>query len=206
MQESELEERVLSGVMNLDSMLTIEKLQEFASDAALFQQMKRNGGHRYSKQIDLLIKSIKSRIDYLTPTWYFYMANPITGNEVINGYRMYEGNSFTFRYVDFKILDEAWDLPDISRQEFYLRFDATACVAWNLHDKNGIYSGGFYRCKEGTYEKQEAFTLTRNDNCEGLWKLPYPKLFILESIRLLCSTNGVESVRYCNFVGEWVAG
>lgn len=88
-------------------------------------------------------------------------------------------------------------------EEFEKEFTDIACTEWSKQNEHGISYTDFWKAEEGSYEKENAWTLTFNKNCKCLFELPYPKKLILNSVKHGCS-NRLECVRYSNFFCEWI--
>jgi len=152
----------------------------------------------FSREIDKVV----DRINQLTDSKYLVPIIMSEG-EVVNGYKLFELNK---NYVSFDIYQlylEEWNTPDMTEEEFMKLYDETACTEWSKMDEHGDSYGGFWKFPKGTYENDNAWRLTRENNGECLWKLPYPKKFILHTIDIGCS-NRHESVRFSNFICEWM--
>ena len=89
----------------------------------------------------------------------------------------------------------------MSDEEFIARSDC--CSDWYKQDRHGNCFGGFWEYPEGSYQHENARQLSYDDNMKGLLELPYPREFILETIHIGCN-NRQESVRYSNFLCEWM--
>jgi hypothetical protein len=125
-------------------------------------------------------------------------------SEEINGYKLYNTKVNVMSYDFFKELIILWNKDvEYTYDEFYEKYDSMACSDWSKQDRHGESFGGFWTYPDGTYEKNNAYNLSRDDNCKGLWELPYPKEIILKTIEMGCS-NRMESVRYSNFLCEWI--
>ena len=70
---------------------------------------------------------------------------------------------------------------------------------WNKQQPNGEYFGGFWNDKSCS----NASVLTRQHNFDELIKLPYSRKLICETIDIGCC-NRIESVRFTNYVCEWI--
>lgn len=126
-------------------------------------------------------------------------------DEVINGYALYnvKEKSIMNRYV-YEELITLWKTNKIyAKDEFTDVYDNLACSDWAKQDEHGNSFGGYWNYPNGSFEKLNAWNLTRNANGVALWKLPYPKEVVLKTIALGCN-NRMECVRYSNFLCEWL--
>ena len=132
-----------------------------------------------------------------------------TDKEEVNGYKLYECSIHLFSYEDFlETMLEVENRIDkeynIDFQKFFEKCDDKMCTEWAKMDRNGgSYEGVFWKAEEGSEEKMNAWNLTREDNIKGLWELPYSKTMIFKTIKIGCA-NRQESVRYSNFLCEWI--
>ena len=128
----------------------------------------------------------------------------MSAEEEVNGYKLYciKDDDNLFDYEDFlewrKISDR-----HISDEEFKEWFDEHPCSEWYKFDPNGDHYEGFYKYPEGSYERENAWKLTFEQNFKALCELPYPRELIKETIMYGCR-NGHECVRYSNFICEWI--
>ena len=145
----------------------------------------------------------------------YYLYEIIEGNNIMN-YDTFTDYLKLWNKINLNVLDGLKDLPipsdilsiiakfsDMSDNEFIERFEKIACSDWSKQDKYGESYGGFWKYSEDSYEFKNAYTLSREDNLKSLLKLPYPREFILETINIGCN-NRLESVRYSNFLCEWM--
>jgi hypothetical protein len=145
----------------------------------------------------------------------YYLYEIIEGNNIMN-YDTFTDYLKLWNKINLNVLDSLKDLPipsdilsiiaklsDMSDNEFTERFEKIACSDWSNQDKYGESYGGFWKYSEDSYEFKNAYTLSREDNLKSLLKLPYPREFILETINIGCN-NRLESVRYSNFLCEWM--
>lgn len=150
------------------------------------------------KQIDEVNDHINKFCDKFNKELIMYKA------EEVNGYKLYNVNKNIISFDFYCELIEKWlNNKEYTFSEFFEIYDETACSEWSKQDRHGKCYSGFWDYPEGTYERDNAYTLSRNDNCQGLYDLPYPKEVIIETIKMGCS-NRMESVRYSNFICEWL--
>lgn len=125
--------------------------------------------------------------------------------EIVNGYELYDttGRPIMYRSL-YENLVTMWKTNKEYTYEEFMDFYDNACSDWAKQDAHGESFCGYWKCMEGTTEREEnAWRLTRNANGIALWKLPYPKEVICETIKIGCN-NRTESVRISNFICEWV--
>lgn len=140
---------------------------------------------------------VMKRIDSLTPVWY-EKEIILFCEDVVNGHPLFDfANPL---YSTYKRLCQLCDeKADLGYEEFNEQYEKVACREWGKMDANGDhYCNVFWR--KG-YEN--AWELTNSRNRELLWKLPFNKRFLLETVRLGCN-NGMECVRYSNCYGVWL--
>lgn len=128
-------------------------------------------------------------------------------NEVVNGYELYKKTKLPImRKKEYDEFQKLWEINDpYTPEEFASEFDEIACSEWNKVGRDGEYFVKFWKYPEGSDEKTNAWSLTRDDNCQGLWELPYPKSVILKAIKYACDITGMfESVKCINFICEWI--
>lgn len=119
----------------------------------------------------------------------------------INGYETYSGKN-EMKYSDFLECKNEWYRKEsMTYDEFAEEFERTACTDWNKIDEFGESFGGYWKYPEGTYERENAYDLTRKRNCQKLFELPYSKSFLIYTTILGCG-NRMESVRYSNHLCE----
>lgn len=134
----------------------------------------------------------------------FKLSPVIHNTEHINGYQMYNCSGKFMCFSDFEKYRKIYEENDqLTYDEFNDIFQNTACTEWSKQDENGESYVGFWKAEEGSYEKTNAWNLTRDKNCKALYNLPYPKYLLIESIKFGCSKR-LECVRFSNFFCEWV--
>lgn len=129
-----------------------------------------------------------------------------TEDETVNGYRLTSVDLSTrIEFETFLLIHEEWDSgdKDMDDVKFVQWLEENCCTDWNKQDRHGTCFGGFWRCEEGTYEHDNAYTLSREDNFKGLCELPFPRRIIMETINWGCKTRE-ESVRFSNFCCVWL--
>lgn len=143
-----------------------------------------------------------ARIIKLTPQWY--KADVFTSqHEIVNGYALRNSSSFCeVSYCEYKKLCKLWDdTNDLTYDEFVDEFEEKACTDWNKVDDHGESFGGFWKSTDPEI-KENAYHLMREHNREKLWKLPFPKRFLLHTMEIGCSRRQ-ESVKDSNHMGVW---
>lgn len=150
-------------------------------------------------------KELGIQQDQMAALFYSVESNVVMYyEEEVNGYHLWtiKDNGNIMSYEDFLTLRKKSDIyiPD---EEFLQWLDDNCCSDWAKQDRDGECYGGFWQYPEGSYEKENAYTLSREDNFKGLCELPYPRELIKETIKMGCS-NRQESVRYSNFICEWI--
>jgi hypothetical protein len=122
----------------------------------------------------------------------------------VNGYEIESNYEIGCSYVLYKDLIDDWnDKTEMSYDEFKEKYDDVACSDWAKMDRHGKCFVGFYDYPEGSYERENAFTLTREDNCKALYELPYPRHLIFITINIGCNLR-LECVKFTNFLCEWM--
>lgn len=126
-------------------------------------------------------------------------------SEVINGYKLYNvnGEPIMNRCLYEECIALWKNNKQYTQEEFTDLYDSTACTDWAKMNDHGESFGGYWKYPDGSPEKLDAWNLTRTANGIALWNLPYPKEFVLMTIKLGCG-NRRESVRYSNFLCEWL--
>lgn len=152
-----------------------------------------------------VVPLIQERIVRLTPDWY--MRGVVTSeSEKVNGYALFDVGSWEFPKMSFAFymhLCKVWDDDEwLSKDEFMKRFEAEACTDWNKMDEHGECFGGYWK-SSNPQTQENAYELSRLRNREMLWRLPYPRKFLIETVRLGCKTR-CESVRHSNHFGVWL--
>jgi len=149
------------------------------------------------------IKKVEDLIQLKINNGYYELL-PMLSTEEINGYKLYDikGRQL-MNWRTYESFKKIWEEEKCTTyEEFKAEFTQIACTDWYKQDRHGECFGGFWKYPEGSPEKENAFQLSFDDNCLGLFELPYPKAAILYTVTLGCS-NRMESVRYSNFICEW---
>ena len=131
----------------------------------------------------------------------------MTEKETVNGYALYNVEETTqiFTIKDFMQLNKLLFSEDISisYEEFVTILKDKCCSDWYKEDVNGECFGGYWAYPEGSYEKVNAWNLTFQSQCKGLWNLPYPKQMIIAMIQHVCCRR-IDNVRGVNCLCEWI--
>jgi hypothetical protein len=137
---------------------------------------------------------------------YYEKHLSFTEDETVNGYRLMSVDLSTrIEFETFLFIHEQWDNgdKDMDDVKFVQWLEENCCTDWNKQDRHGTCFGGFWRCEKGTYEHDNAYTLSREDNFKGLCELPFPRWIIMETVNWGCHTRE-ESVRFSNFCCVWL--
>jgi hypothetical protein len=86
--------------------------------------------------------------------------------------------------------------------EFKIEFEKDACTEWSKMDEHGECFGGFWKSNEPEI-RDNAYTLSGENNCKKLYELPYSHKLKLWTVNYGCRTR-LESVRYSNFLCHWI--
>lgn len=126
--------------------------------------------------------------------------------EEVNGYKLYNvdgtANLFVLSFYE-KLIELMDSKKEWTFEEWRQAMEKTCCSDWMKQDRHGVCFGGFWRYPEGSYEKENAYNLSFEDNCMGMFELPFSKELLLETIEIGCC-NRLESVRYSNFLCVWL--
>lgn len=160
----------------------------------------------FSKDIEEVKEKIKRVLIQTNPeaAKFYHRIVKMSEDEEVNGYNLYDVADNIMNYETYLELLEIWnDKTEYTYEEFMEKYDNEACSDWCKKDRHGKCYGGYWRYPEGSYEKEHAWELSRKDNGQGLWELLNPHNFIFQTIKIGCN-NRRESVRYSNFLGEWM--
>lgn len=147
-------------------------------------------------------------------------ARPLvmTDGELVNDYHLENCDEPAMDVTQFQAFRALWRWPPpaatvdaprawIRKRErqrfrsFKKRLDKAACTEWFKTNRHGVSFGGFYL--DHTIPRDRAWFLTFHDNARALWELPYPKAVVMAVVRQCCANQG-HSVRYVNWVCEWI--
>jgi hypothetical protein len=209
---NEIENKINKDLDNLDSMNYEEVIKLEKEVSEYISKITRISGY-YSGTSDIFSHFTdpiceRKKMLLLESNLYakrFYDAKlVITKSENVNGYKLYYTDQNIMDFEEFEELRQLYKKNEnIPKEEFDEWFKDNACTDWCKMDRHGECFGGFWKFPEGTTEKKNAYTLSRKDNCGGLWELPYAKKLIQKTVEIGCG-NRMESVRYSNFLCEWI--
>lgn len=219
-------DEIVNFLENLENMTNLEQLEKMADLIVRFERIYTvsNGGpfFIYPTPISDNYVRVCKRIHKLTANYSDHIVQ-IDKNRILNGYELYDyycycdSNPVTYNYflklckiwknlMEYK--DDEWveksePLEELTEKEFFELFDKTACRDWGKQDEHGECFGGFWKYPDNSDEKEHAYELSIDKNKRLLWKLPYPKRFLIETINIGCN-NRYESVKYSNYLGYWM--
>jgi len=179
--------------------------QEYYSRAmGLNRMMTWPQHHVFSADLDAIAARKQKLLMESDPIAFKFYTETITtsSTEEVNGYQLYDCIEPFMTYDCYLHHLEERLKPQDTDDEFSEWLDENCCSDWAKQDRNGECYAGAWQAEEGTYEKENAWYITKDDNMEGLMELPFPRSLIKWSITLGCS-NRHESVRYSNFIGVW---
>jgi hypothetical protein len=193
---------------NLNDLISLvdklEKLQNAYMKAANIQVFELGFGPGLFRQS---ISDVVNRINMIAHQQYGYnsIISLKTGEEM-NGYNINDDKVVDFMmpfhvYMEWHAIWNDKEYDNITYEEFSEMFDETACSDWGKMDEYGNSYSGFWKYPEESEERQNAYSLSLDYNCKALYNLPYPKKFILHTIKIGCG-NRRESVSYSNFLCE----
>jgi hypothetical protein len=150
------------------------------------------------------VKNIVNRVKLYLDNMY-YQHNVVTSSvQFLNGYHLFDSTANIMSMEDFRHL---WELFVKNKQVPFRKFEDTfgqiACSNWSYINELGEKDKSNWDAPEDSFENENAWFICRTNNCNKLFALPYPKEVIIESIIFGCR-NGKDSVRYSNFICEWV--
>jgi len=155
----------------------------------------------FSFEPDQDIKLINERIEILTKCDYNQLIK--FDVEEINGYKL-QTDEFSVPYDVYLEWKEIWDNSEkMTYETFKEEFGHAACSDWHKMDKYGECYGGYWNYPEDSKERENAWDLSYEENCKSLYDLPYPKDFILHTVKVGCN-NRRESVPYTNLLCEYM--
>ena len=120
--------------------------------------------------------------------------------KIISGYNLYRCDTTRYNFGTFLVLKAGYDSKEImSYADFRAAFYKNTCTGWAKMDEHGECSSGFWHSTNKTL-RANAFNLQWEHNCKKLYQLPYPHKLLLLTVNIECSFDGLESVRYSNFI------
>lgn len=198
----------LNGLNMMDNIEDLKKLKEYFVDLQIAYYTitgisNLDFGIRDDRIFNDEINRIMKRIEVINLDKKFDIK--FDPGDRVNGYSVSKYIGLDIKYLDFMEFKRIWqDNREMSYQEFSKIFNEIACAEWSKMDKYDEYYGGFWKYPEGSYEHEHAWHLCREDNCRALYELPYPKRFIIETIKIGCN-NGLESVPFTNYLCEMMS-
>lgn len=180
----------------------LSKLKDDISEMKyLYRKNIQQIQYYHSLMPDPDIKQINERIEILTRCEYNQLIK--FDVEEINGYKI-PTNEFSVPYDVFLEWKEIWNNnKEMTCEDFNEEFGRVACSDWAKMDKHGDCYGGYWKYPEDSYERENAYDLSYKENRQALYDLPYPKDFILHTVKIGCS-NRQESVPYTNLLCEYM--
>ena len=163
--------------------------------------------HPTPKPYKIFQEQLIEIINLKSPSWYMIPVT-LSSSEKVNGYDLHdlneEINNPFFRYPDFVKLESLYNTPNSMVEfEFLDKYQDEACSEWSKQDECGECYGGYWKFPEGSYERENAYNLSREANGKALYKLPYSHDLIFKTIHMGCC-NRMESVKYSNTICEYV--
>lgn len=148
---------------------------------------------------------VVARRSEIQPSW-FNQPLVMKESEIVNGYALYDTDDPLMFYNVFESLLPTFtekEDPPMSLETFLELYEDEACTEWSKMTDHGECFGGFWDYPEDSIEYENKWNLTRNYNGRKLYQLPFPKRFLIETMKIGCN-NRMESVRYSNFIGVWM--
>lgn len=199
----------LSSINNLDSLIELKKyFMDLQRDYLIADPIGRSmlgfGAYRsYPLAFDHIIKLLDDRINEFASDSFKKPISFLEGEKVC-GYSVDKYTKINFPYENYLKFKEIWnDETEMSFEDFYAAFKDTCCTDWYKMDRYGNCFGGYWEYPDNSEEKENAYELSGQDNCRALYELPYPKKFILYTIRLGCGSR-LECVPFSVYVCEWM--
>lgn len=195
--------------------LSLEALLIFETEFEEFRQYyidKMGLRHRvawpprpvFGDELDKIVarkRELQMAADPLIYKYYNY-AIELSETETMNGYELYKNEVPFMNYDSYvKIIQESYESQDDDKT-FREWLEEQCCSDWAKQDRHGDCYGGFWEYPDGSYEKENAYMLSREDNINGMLELPFPRSILKWSVIQGCG-NRMESVRYSNFIGTW---
>lgn len=183
---------------------SLEKLRKYNDDISdECTKVMRTMCVTYKTKFDVALERINNRIVELE---YPLFKTPITMDhkEEINGFKLYSYHTDVLSYDIYKELLKLSKLTKLwTYEEFEKEMRNNCCTDWYKQDIHGECYGGYWKYPKESEEYKNAWELSFKSACKSMWELPYPKEMLIYTIKLGCS-NRMESVRYSNFLCEWV--
>jgi hypothetical protein len=202
--QSEIRDKIDSVLSCLDTYTDVKTMIECLDWIDRWEHIQRHGRTIFPCPRSPDKERVVHRIVQLESP-LFWQDLSMTETEVVNGYALFKCKEPVMFQYHFNENVKYWKETEqpMSLDEFLQLYNDTACTDWNKKDAHGESFGGFWKYPEGSPEKEKAYDLTRDANGRALWRLPFPKRFLIKSIDIGCETR-MESVRYSNFLGVWM--
>lgn len=128
-------------------------------------------------------------------------------SERINGFHLFNQlpsfNLFDWDlFLKWCALEDRPSRPKWSKKAWCGAMRDTCCSDWRKQDPNGECFEGPWSQPEGSFAQENAYDLCMHIAIWAMWRLPFSKDLLLESIHIGCN-NRRESVRYSNFLCVW---
>ena len=156
---------------------TYELQRKYLNEVCRIRGFFSLGTIAFDDEIELINKMIYK----ISSPYYKVPVRFKEDSEIINDFKVPSyANKFKVPYDVYLEWKEIWDdKTEMTLEEFKSNF------------------------AEGSYEKENAWDLTENENITELCKLPYPKKFVLHTVKIGCN-NLKESIAYSSFLCEWM--
>lgn len=158
---------------------------------------------------DTTIKDINELIEARSGRLYKDAKISYTDDDERNGYALYTVSHNIMQEADIERWVETWnkccedDDDDLEYWPgFWDHFTDTTCSDWCKQDDHGECFGGFWQAEDGSFDNENAYTLSQRHNAIQLYNLPFPNKLLFETVENGCS-NRMESVRYSNMCMCW---
>ena len=197
--------RLIMYKLNMLHFMSLNEILVFQDEFIEFQNYYRKcmniRGPVFDKDLDKIYgrkRDLLKMCNAKARAFYAYPLN-LRSDMMVNDYFLFDMNRDNF-IMDWDIFIYLVNLC-LAKQptdaEFMVWLDEHLCTDWNKMDESGEAYGGYWQYPEYSYERMNAYELSREFNILALIGLPYPRLLIKWSIDVGCS-NGHESVRYSN--------
>ena len=201
----------LRRISEISDMCEIQQLKEFFTKLQIDYLTMCNEGVKVDINlyraphviVNAELKLLDDKIKELSDT-QFQKIISLDKNELVNGYPIDRYASLKIPYHIYLELVEVWqDKTELSFKEFNTIFYEICSDRWDHIDTFGNYYAGFWEFPEDSAEYSNPYISISQQNCKALFKLPYPKYFILHTIRI-GRIMGLESVLFSNYLGIWI--
>ena len=199
---------IIDDVLNCENITDIEeifRLKEKVIDMQDYYYFKTRNFLVSKKRVyDNYINLLNVRIKELYPLYYQCEIN-FDENELINGYKKPHKINAIIEFDWYIKLKNIWEnKTEMNFRKFLKKFEnKTSNSSWYNMDLHGNSYGSYWKYPSESYEYKNASSLCYKENCQALFELPYPKKFILHTIRI-GQNNYCESVAFSNYFCEWM--